>query len=415
MVPAELVDVFLPMATLILMGRMGAEALYVRSLFTPLAFLFLALHTGLGVTTQVAAAVARGQGRLDQVAGRVTSIVRVGLPAALVLAGVLAVLAPTLAHLLSAQPSARDDFVEFVRWTGLAYVCVLGPTVCVSALRGGGRPWAAGAVIAGVATIQIGLTAIGVAVHAGILVVPAAIAAANVAGTVAGVVLLRRFGAWPPGTSLAWRPAVVGSLLSIGAPVAGSLLILFVSNLGLTWVVSAFGPDVVTGFATAATVQSVVVVPAIALGSATAILMNEHRGAGRGDRLPGVLDAGLRISAIFYLVTTTLVVFATAHGPTMRAVTGNAAAASEARHYLAVVGPTYLCMGLALVALTIMEQLGAGALAVTLNGTYVLVTLGGGGWLARHAHHPDPLYLVVAVANVLAVGVLPIVTRKLAR
>jgi hypothetical protein len=66
--------------------------------------------------------------------------------------------------------------------------------------------------------------------------------------------------------------------------------------------------------------------------------------------------------------------------------------------------------------LTLLEQLGYGRVAVTLNVLYHAVSLGVGGILARAGGGPTALYTTIAVMNVVGLVVmLPVAVRLVRR
>lgn len=402
MVLGDLVGVLVPLVVVALMSRMGDQALYVRSLFTPIMFVIIALHAGLAVPNQVAAALSGddAQARIRALA----SFARIGAVASAVVFLVLGLAAPAMGRLFGVDPAVQSDFVWFVRWACLAATLGLGAVLCGATLRGAGRPREAAAVLLVAATVEIaGVAALGLPGGAdlGLWSVPIAIAASGLAGGGLGVYLLRRTGVWRAGTSLAWRPDATGLLVGVGLPVFGSYVAIFASNLALTWVVSVFGATVVSGFAVAYVVQSVVIVAGVAIGAATAIVANQYRGSGQSHRMPAVLTAGLQVTAGFYLACALLVWLGRDR---LAAVTvTDPAVAAETARYLGIVAPTFLMMGLVLAALTVLEQVGGGLLAVVLNVVYFGGIVAVGGYLARSAHSPEPLYWTVAAANVLGV------------
>src|SRR5690606_2661043 len=81
--------------------------------------------------------------------------------------------------------------------------------------------------------------------------------------------------------------------------------------------------------------------------------------------------------------------------------------AAQAALYLRVVGPSYAGVGLVLYLLTLLEQLGYGRVAVTLNVLYHAVSLGVGGLHARTGGGPVALYTTIAVTNVVRLARMP--------
>ena len=161
---------------------------------------------------------------------------------------VLTLAAPTLAGLLSAGAADRALFVAFVRWSALAGLAAVGPTVLAAALRGWGKAAAAATVSISTAVTQVGMVALlGFDTRLGVFSVPLAVVAGAVVGTVVGGLSWRHH-------ELAMidlrtgRPAAARTLVAVGGPVATSYLLLFGLNLGLLWVLGPFGTAVVSGF-----------------------------------------------------------------------------------------------------------------------------------------------------------------------
>jgi Na+-driven multidrug efflux pump len=254
-----------------------------------------------------------------------------------------------------------------------------------------------------VAVTQVGMVALlGFGTGLGVFSVPVATVAGAVVGLVVGALCWRRHGL-PRIDVLAWRVAAARMLLAVGGPVATSYLLLFGSNLCLLWILGPFGPAVVSGFSTAYTVQTVLIVPAIALGSATAIVMNQLRGQHRDSVLPTVFRAGVRLALVSYVVAAAAAWLG--RGWLADTVTGSPVIAEQVQRYLGIVLPTIALMGLVLVAVTVLEQLGAGLAAVLLNLGYFGAVLVVGGLLARQHHDFTQLYWTIAITNVVGAPV----------
>ncbi len=404
---AALTGVGVQFATMALLGRISDQALYVRSLYLPVAFLIIALQEALDVATQVSVAITRGRGDISGTGPLAASFLRLGylmMGAACVL---IAALAPALARLLSASPADNAVFVSFVRWSALASLASVAPIVLAAVLRGWGKASSAAAVTMTNATVQVGGVALlGFGTGLGVYSVPWAILGGALAGLALGLIGWRRHGL-PRVPLLAWRREAAIRLGVVGGPVAVSYLLLFGSNLGLLWILGPFGPLVVSGFAAAYTVQTVTIVPAIALGSATAIVMNQLRGQGHGQLLPSVFRSGLRLALWTYLPAAAVVWLA--RGLLADIATRSPLIAAQTERYLTVVGPTLALMGLVLVAVTVLEQLGAGVISIAANLLYFGVIIAVGGVLARHARGPADLYATIAITNTLG-GPLTVIT-----
>ncbi|WP_144681167.1 MATE family efflux transporter [Cellulosimicrobium sp. TH-20] len=413
-----------------LLGHMGDDALYVRSLFIPVTFLVLAVQEGLDVSTQVGFARLRGaRGRDDVPSSATAALLGRFVAAGGAVLGAVALLvvlaAPALATVLSVPGPLVAEFVAFARWTVLASVLSVPTAVAAAALRGWGRTGASATVALLVAGLQVLVVwLVGLVGGFGFLAVPVAIAGSTLVGAgVAWALLVRARLLPPPGRRMrgAARPGaadhrgvdVRALLLGVGLPVGLSYLLLTVTNLVMVWVLGPSGTDVVAGFGGAATVQTLVVVPAIGLAAAVSIVMNQQWGAGALGLLPRTFRAGTVVVAGTYVVVGALVLAA---APLLAGqLSTDPEVAAQAALYLRVVGPSYAGVGLVLYLVTLLEQLGYGRVAVTLNVLYHAVSLGVGGALARAGGGPTALYATIAVANVVGLAVLLPVAVRLVR
>ncbi|WP_304452944.1 MATE family efflux transporter [Nocardiopsis sp. YSL2] len=400
MILAEGIGTAVPVVVIALIGWMGDDALYVRSLFMPVVFAFIAVQLSIAVTTQVAVALSAGR-RYSSAVSSAWWLARVGFAATAVVSAVFVFGAPLLADLLSVRPDVREQFEWFVRWVALAQITGIGPVVCAALLRGAERPRSAAALLLSAGGLEVaGVAALGLpgAVGWGLWSVPVAIASSGLIATVAGCWLIRRVGLWSRD-----RPIGGGSestlLKQVGVPVGAAYGVIFASNFALTWVVSVFGTATIAGFAVAYTLQTMIIVPGMAIGSATAIVVNQCRGREEFDRLRKVAQAGLAITGVLYALIAAVcwsgrewIALAIARDP---------GAASEAAAFLALVAPTYLFLGVVLASLSVLEQTGAGGLAVILNATYFGLICVIGGYLARGAGDVTPLYQTMAAFNLL--------------
>ncbi|WP_051415590.1 MATE family efflux transporter [Nocardiopsis sp. CNT312] len=400
MILAEGIGTAVPVVVIALIGWMGDDALYVRSLFMPVVFAFIAVQISIAVTTQVAVALGAGR-RYDSAAASAWWLARVGFAATAVVSAVFVFGAPLLADLLSVRPDVREQFEWFVRWVALAQITGIGPVVCAAVLRGAERPRSAAALLltaGGLEVVGVALLGLPGTVGWGLWSVPVAIAASGVIVTAAGCWLLWRVGLWRRDSPVGGRSEST-LLKQVGVPVGAAYGVIFGSNFALTWVVSVFGAATIAGFAVAYTLQTMIIVPGMAIGSATAIVVNQCRGREEFDRLRKVVHAGLAITGVLYALIA--LVCWSGRDWIALAIAQDPGTASEAASFLAVVAPTYLFLGVVLASLSVLEQTGAGALAVILNATYFGLICVIGGYLARGAGDVMPLYQTMAFFNLL--------------
>nr|WP_042193682.1 hypothetical protein [Kibdelosporangium sp. MJ126-NF4]CEL20845.1 Na+-driven multidrug efflux pump [Kibdelosporangium sp. MJ126-NF4]CTQ98350.1 Na+-driven multidrug efflux pump [Kibdelosporangium sp. MJ126-NF4] len=406
-VALSVAGIVLQVAVLAYLGHLGGNALYLRSVYIPFGFLSLALDEGLTVAVLVATSAARRQCRADTVSGPLTAITLLGLAGFLLLSIVAWSASGTLAQVLDVPADSRAG----VRWFTTAMLAsdgvVVVPTLVSAALRGLGRARAstvlgvvrmvvfAGAVFGTQATWGLGALSVPIGFVAGSIVI-----------AVLGWRAIGRDGIRPalPGA----RGPVVRPLRQVALPVAATFLVLSAVSLGYLWLLRDAAAVEVSGFGLVQTLQAYLVVPAIAIGSATAITTTLHGDEAR----TGGLRTLLRIVLPVYVVIVLAVVL-------LRTDLVSALAADEmvraaAAEYLGVIGPSYLFFGLALAVLTYLEQTGHAAGALLLNVIFFGVVLAAGVILTNpvHAH---TLVLLIAIAHIPCCGLVLLAARAMER
>ncbi len=399
---AQSLAILMPIVIVGILGWMGDQALQVRSLYMPLAFLFFAVQTAFDVTNQTMTALRTGRGDRD-VGPATLSVGLVWLVAGLVLAAALSLAGPALADLMGAPASIREPFVVFLRWMSLANLTLAWPVLCASALRGAGRAGPAATImLVGTGVEVAGLAVLGLGTGMGTGALPLATALNGIVAGAYGTVVLVRADLLK---SWGWRPEALGHLLRTGLPVSLSSAVMFGMNFAFVVMLDPFGPNVIAGFASASTIQNLVFMPGMVLGSAAAIVMNQRRGASDGRRLVPVLGSALRVTLTVYAVLTPALWLL--RGPIGHLTSGNARIAAETARYFEIVGPSYLVLGVVLTALMALEQIGGGFVAVAANLVYVIGSVTAAAVAARGAHGPSGLYAAMSGMN--AAGLLAVV------
>ncbi|MFG2000304.1 MATE family efflux transporter [Spirillospora sp. NPDC048911] len=399
---AQLLAILVPIVIVAMMGWMGEEAIQLRSLYFPLAFLFFAVQMAFDVTAQTVIARRTGRGEHD-VAATLLTVGILWLAAGVVLGGGLSLGAGALGDVLGATAQSKDDFVAFLREMSLANLTLAWPVLCSAVLRGSGRAGPAAVIMAVSTTVEIGaLAVLGFGLDLGATALPLATALNGLVAGAYGTVALARRGllkGW------GWRAEVPGFLLRAGVPVSLVNFVMFGMNFAFIMILTPFGPNVIAGFATATTVQNLVIMPGMVLGSAAAILMNQRLGAGEGRPLTPVLTAALQLTISVYAVIVPVLWL-------LRDVIGHLTAesdrvAGQTAHYLAIVGPSYLVLGLVLTALMALEQTGGAMVALAGAVFYVAGSVVFGALASAGADGPTPLYVTISVMN--ATGLLAMI------
>ncbi|MEY9870942.1 Na+-driven multidrug efflux pump [Streptacidiphilus sp. MAP12-33] len=390
-----------------LLGHLGGDALYVRGLLVPVGLLFVALQEALEVVTQVGTARCLGRGDVTALRGLCLRLGGVGLVGCGAVGVAVSLAAPALAALLHVPPGAADDFVAVLSWTALVTALGVPVNVATAMLRGGGRPRAGAALTFVVVCVQIaGVWLFGVHGGLGVFSLPWATGTSVACGAVLGAVLLRGGVRVPGGAESGGPPVDARALvLGVGLPIAATYVMLSASNFVVEWILTPFGARTVAGYGAAVTVQSVAVVPALALGTAAAVTANR-----RWSALRAAHRAGLRIALGAYALIALTALLAAE--PIGHAMASDGAVAAEVTAFLRIMGPSFLGFGLVLFQLTFLEQTGSGRLAATVNLCYFATTLTVGGLLARTLGDPHALYVVWAAANVLGVPLVTLLTSR---
>ncbi len=401
----------------VIIGRFGTDALYVRSLYLPVSFILAAFQVGIDVSTLVAVARCRaGDGDDPRHLGSVVRpMLLAGTATITVAAAAVAVGARVLGSFVGVDGGAGHAFVPFVRLMCAVVVLEIPCMVLAAALRGWGRAGAASLVAVTVMVIQVaGVAVLGGPFGLGVMALPWAVAASAVGGVLLAAALLHRYQLLSGIASEARPGSLVRAfrrLASVGVPVGGTFFVLFLANGATLRVLGRFGATAVSGYGIANTTQIVVIVPAIGLGTAVAILVNQSTGA---TAITATVRRGAMIAALLYVTLGAAIRLAA--GPIARLAAPDPAIATVAAAYLRVVGPTLACVGTMLTALTVLEQTGSGFVALIFNVGYFATSIGVGAALAYRSGGYGPLFDTMAVANVVAlVTIAPIAVRRIRR
>src|SRR5262249_23448206 len=133
---------------------------------------------------------------------------------------------------------------------------------------------------------------------------PCAVVASVAGGLLLDAVYLHRYGLLHGVLRGRWHASgfreAVRVLSTVGVPVGGTFVVLFLANSATLRVLARYGEAAVSGYGIANTTQIVLIVPAMGLGTAIAILTN----AGRG---PSAVRRGVILAAVLYLSLGVLV------------------------------------------------------------------------------------------------------------
>jgi Na+-driven multidrug efflux pump len=190
-----------------------------------------------------------------------------------------------------------------------------------------------------------------------------------------------------------------------------SFLVISAYNLAVIGVLGSYGENAVAGFTVASTLQNVVLLPGTVLGTATAITINQQRGAGEWRRIRESMRGGVELTVVTYAVVAVLVW--SVHDLLARLIGGDAGVAAATGSYLGAVALTYAIQGPVLASLTVMEETGGGFRAIVLNTIYFGVIVAVSAAAAHAAGSADGFYAAVAYCNLIGVTVPFIAVRHI--
>ncbi|MCE7003213.1 MATE family efflux transporter [Kibdelosporangium philippinense] len=372
------------------LGHLGGHALYLQSIYIPFGFLSLAVSEGLTVAAQVSASAALRQDQLATVSGTLTALAAIGCGFFVLVSVIVFGASGLLQEILNVPAASAADLRSFLSAMLLGNAVALIPALASAVLRGFGRARdSAGIAVAQTVLIAGAIFGVQAVWGAGVLSVPIGFVVGSVPVGVVGWLMVRRTGIrFAPWWS--WRP-VLEPLRTVALPIVASFLVLSASSLGSLWLLRGSGPIEVAGFGLLQAIQAFLVVPAIAIGSATAIT----------TALSGAKFEGLRILVRIALPAYVIIALSVAvlRIPLVHALSSDTAVRAATTDYLAVIGPSYLLFGLALAALTYLEQTGHAAGALVINvvffGALFVVAAALGQPL-----HAETLILLTAIAYI---------------
>jgi Na+-driven multidrug efflux pump len=360
--------------TIAFLGWQGPEALYVRSIYTPVGFLVLAVTEGLVVATQVHAGIAARTGEAARALRVAPTFLMLGGGVLALTAALFALLSGPVLTALGVPPADRSHVLTFIVAVAVSSAVGLAPLVGGAALRGVGRVGIA--AVLGVAFSGLSAAAM-VALNAttglGVNSVPLGGLVATVIVGAITIRLLPRHGISLPAD---WRPSreALQQLWMLALPVAATFLLLSTVSFGYLRVLRAAGQLQVTGFSLGQMATMFFMVAATAAGSGAAIAVNIRQAADRRALNREGLLVLLRAVLPVYLVIGAAA-FALRH-PLTRLLTSNRAIADVAASYFVWMGPSLALFGGSLAMLTYLEQIGRARAAFTLNVLYFAVILG---------------------------------------
>ena len=364
-------------------GRLGTEPLAGLALVFPFVMMMQMLSAG-AVGGGVSSAIARALGAGDHARAEalLAHAVLLGVALGIGFGALMLLLGPPVYRLLGGGGAPLDHALTYstILFAGAPLVWVAN--FCANALRGQGNTLLPAIVMSGAALVHIPLTATLTQSH-GMAGTAWAYVIGYAAGAVAMLVLLAR-GAGHLRLRLRlrgthWQRTLFADILGVGLLSSLSAIQTVAAALILTGVVARFGVDALAGYGVGVRLELMLVPLTFAVGAALVPLTGTHVGAGQHERAKRIAWAGAGLAAVIAAVIGITV--ALLPQLWMNLFTQDANVRATGAAYLRIVGPFYVCAGIA-VALYFASQGPRRVGWPVLAGTARLVIAAGGGWLA---------------------------------
>lgn len=406
MIIASIVTMIVQIANIAFMGNTGSEAIYLRSLYTPFAFLSIAIIEGFQISNQVNIARLKGAGDIEGIKHGLINIGMISLAISLGFSLLVYILSPFISSFYNVPVHLSLDFNRFLLAMFLTNALVLISMIFISSLRGYGHVYLATVLSLLYAMLNItfvyvfsfdlnqGIFSI---VFANLIVSLLFIGITSIILAKKGILSFRR-------KYFRLLKSTFITLRNVGLPIALSYIIIFVSVFFFNKIVEPFGIAAVSGFGVAYNIQTFLIIPAIAIGSAIGIIMNSNIGSGE-KYFPRVFEAykkGIIITIAFYLGLS-FITFVFKEG-LVSMMLDEQEFINNAITYLQIVAPSYLFMGVVLMTITTLEQINKGLFAVVLNILYFFLIIAVGWYLTVAFDELRYFYWTIFFTNILGIS-----------
>lgn len=157
----------------------------------------------------------------------------------------------------------------------------------------------------------------------------------------------------------------VALILKLGIPAGLQMMAISAGVMAIMSVVNSFGSDVVAGFGAAQRIDSLIMLPASALGTAVNSMAGQNIGANQWERVRKIGRYGVIYNLVIMLVMATLVVFLARFG--IRMFIGEEEAVRFGTDYLKIIAFMYPFLGINFVLNGIVRASGAMFQVLVLN------------------------------------------------
>lgn len=389
-----------------LIGRLGADPLAAVGFIFPVSLALSSLGVGVMVGINSVVSRALGAGEPDRAAARGVQGIALAAIVGAAIALALLVFHGALFAALQAQDNLLPLIAEYLVPYAIGFPALLVAMGANGVLRGQGEAVKSSSILLIVALVNgvldpLLIFGLGPFPALGVAGAGWATALANVAAMIAGLTLASTC-ELPLHPKRALRHDVgtgVVELGRVGLPAAFSNAINPIGITVLTALLARHGQDAVAGYGAAGRLQSVAVVPLLALSSSIGPITGQNWGAGERARARQALRLAGGFCLVYGLVVAALLCLFRA--PIASVFTEDAAVAQAIARYLLVATWGFAGYGLLVVANGAMNAVDHAGLAFRVSVGRVLLVMLPLGWMATALAGPSAVYGAELAANLV--------------
>ena len=388
------------------LGRLGSDPLAAVSFIFPVSVTLSSLGVGVMIGVNSVVARALGSGDIDRAAARGAQ----GIALAAVVGVLIALLLLAFHRRLFGALQASDNLLpligDYIVPYAIGYSALLVAMGANGVLRGQGEALKSSSILIAMALVNgvldpLLIFGIGPFPALGVAGAGWATACANLVAMGAGLALAST-GELPLHPQKALRHGVfegVRELGRVGLPAAVSSAVNPFGIALVTALLARHGQDAVAGFGTAGRLQSVAVVPLLALSSSIGPITGQNWGAGQETRSRRALALASAFSLGYGLVVAALLCLFRA--PIAAVFTEDPAIAAQISLYLLVAAWGFAGFGLLVVANGALNAVDRAALAFRLSVARVMLVMLPLAWAGSRFAGPGAVYGAELAANLV--------------
>lgn len=403
---ASSVTIITQMSNIFFLGH-DEQALYVLSLYIPISFFLTSLIEALQTSNQVVISYQKGSGN-NKIHTYISNGFLIGLLVSIGMGLLIFTTAPLIADYYHVKDEDRILFLDYVKWMMVTNIIVILNVIVNSSLRGLGK-----VNIASILNILFSLSNIALIfffvyfLKWGLYSIIFSNLISSVVFLLLGFIILIRLSVIPfKKLNFRMESFYLRKLKTVGIPIFLSYLFIFISTLFFNKIVSQFGPQAVAGYGVAYRIQTMVILPAISLGSALGIILNHNLGAGKNEQIYFIFVRGLLNTLGIYTVISTLVYLF--RQQITSSMIEDTLIQKYTSGYLEIVSLSYVLFGVILTTIIALEQINKGVVSLTIHVLYFFISITVSWILTVLFREISYFYWTISITNVIG-GIVGIV------